>query len=400
MKVENILDLDQHAIINVPLDPRPQPPASPVESQIYYNTTEKSVKYWDGTKWLKLGTLDKVENTDGGLSVAQADGVATINLNLDNASIEIGAGVVRLKDLGVTTAKLANNAVTTVKITDKNITFAKINDIATMTVIGRTAAGTGVSSAIPIINTNDLSGANGTSLITSGAVKAYVDASIAGLGKLIGGYDAATNTNFPGGSNTKKADFWYVTVAGTIQGNPFQVGDVIVANKDNPSNTNANDYIFLQTNADQATTTILGMVMLATNAEVQAGTNNTKAITPAGLSARTATETRTGLAKIATTSEALAGTDNTTIMTPEKVKAVVDASVNQGYTAIFGDATNTKFPITHGANTKNLIAEFFEMPSEQKILVDYLPISNTQIQASFGRPPGLNKVKVVIITIA
>ena len=400
MRIGDVLNADQHAVINIPLDPRPQPPASPVEGQIYTNTTDKAILFWNGVKWIKLGTLDKVENTDGGLNVAQTDGVATINLNLDNATIEIGAGVVRIKDAGVTAAKLASNSVTTVKVTDKNITFAKINDIPTMTVIGRTAAGTGVSSAIPIINTNDLSGANGTSLVTSGAVKAYVDASIAGLGKLIGGYDAAANTNFPGGANTKKADFWYVTVAGSIQGVPFQVGDVIVANKDNPSNTNANDYIFLQTNADQATTTILGMVMLATNAEVQAGTNNTKAITPAGLSARTATETRTGLAKIATTSEALEGVDNTTIMTPAKVKAVVDASVNQGYTAVFGDTTNIKYPITHGANTKNLIAEFFEMPSEQKILVDYLPISNTQIQASFGRPPGLDKVKVVIITIA
>lgn len=397
MRIGDTLNADQHAVINIPLDPRPQPPASPVEGQIYTNTTEKAILFWNGIKWVKLGTLDKVENTDGGINVAQADGIATLNLNLDNTTIEIGAGVVRIKDLGVTTAKLANNAVTTVKVTDKNITFSKINDIPTMTVIGRTVTGTGVSSAIPIINANDLSGANGTSLVTSGAVKAYVDASIAGLGKLIGGYDAATNTNFPGGANTKKADFWYVTVAGSIQGVPFQVGDVIVANKDNPSNTNANDYIFLQTNADQATTTILGMVMLATNAEVQTGTNNTKAITPAGLSARTATETRTGLAKIATTSEALAGEDNTTIMTPAKVKAVVDASANKGYVAIFGDTTNNKFTIEHGLNTEDLIADFFEMPARIKYLVDYQIISNTQILVSFGRPPGLNKVKVVII---
>lgn len=397
MRIGDVLNVDQHAVINIPLDPRPQPPANPVEGQIYTNTTDKAILFWNGTRWVKLGSLDKVENTDGGLNVVQTDGIATINLNLDNATIEIGAGVVRIKDAGVTTAKLASNSVTTVKVTDKNITFAKINDIPTMTVIGRTAAGTGVSSAIPIINANDLSGANGTSLVTSGAVKAYVDAAVAGLGKLIGGYDAAANTNFPGGTNTKKADFWYVTVAGSIQGVPFQVGDVIIANKDNPSNTNANDYIFLQTNADQATTTILGMVMLATNAEVQTGTNNTKAITPAGLSARTATESRTGLAKIATNAEALEGTDNTTIMTPAKVKAVVDATSNKGYSALFGDATNIKFTIEHGLNTEDLIADFFEMPSKIKYLVDYQIISNTQISVSLGRPPGLNKVKVVII---
>lgn len=397
MKLYNSLDADQNAVINIPLDPRPQPPASPVFGQVYSDSTKNAFMFFDGAKWLKLGTLDKIENTDGGINVAQSDGIATLNLNLDNTTVEIGAGVIRLKDKGVTTAKLADNSVTTVKVVDKNITFAKINDIPTMTVIGRSAAGTGVSSAIPIINSNDLSGANGTSLITSGAVKAYVDASVAGLGKLIGGYDAKTNTNFPGGTNTKKGDFWYVNVAGTIQGVPFQVGDVIVANKDNPSNTNANDYIFLQTNADQATTTILGMVMLATNAEVQAGTNNTKAITPAGLSARTATETRTGLAKIATTSEALDGTDDTTIMTPVKVKAVVDAASNKGYSAEFGDATSTEFTITHNLISQTLIAEFFDVDTAQKVLVDYQLISAVEIRVTLGKPLGTKKLRIVII---
>lgn len=398
MKITNILDADQNAVINIPLDPRPQPPASPVVGQIYTNTTDKAIYFYDGTRWKNVGNITNINNTDGAIDVTiSQDGLATLGLNVDNTTIEIGAGFVRLKDGGVSAAKLASNAVTTVKVADKNITFAKINDIPTMTVIGRTAAGTGVSSAIPIINSNDLSGANGASLVTSGAVKAYVDSAVAGLGKLIGGYDAATNTNFPGGASTKKGDFWYVTVAGTIQTIPFQIGDVILANKDNPNNTIANDYIFLQTNADQATTTILGMVTLATNAEVQAGTNNTKAITPESLSARTATETRTGLAKIATSAEALAGTDNTTIMTPAKVKAVVDAAKNKGYSATFGDATNKTYTIDHGSNSEDVIAEFFELPSKAKILVDYSIVSGTQIGVSFGKAPGLNKVKVVII---
>ncbi len=397
MRVGNVLDMDQNAVINIPLDPRPQPPASPVSGQIYYNTTDKTVKYWEGSKWVKLGTLTNIENTDGSLNIEIDDGVATLDLNIDNTTIEIGSGVLRVKDLGITTQKLADGAVTSIKVVDKNIIFSKIQDMPTMTVIGRTAAGTGVSSAIPIINTNDLEGANGTSLVTSGAVKAYVDSIMAGIGRLVGGFDANANTNFPGVSTTKKGDYWFVTVAGTVQGEKFQVKDVIVASKDNPSPTNPNDYIFLQTNVDQATNSILGLVMLATNAEVQAGTNNTKAITPASLSSRTATEERTGIAKIATNNEALEGTDDTTIMTPKKVKAVFDTISNKGYSAVFGNTVDAKFEINHGLNTEDLIADFFEMPSKQKILVDYIPINTTQLIVQFGRPPGLNKVKVVII---
>ncbi|MDR2223547.1 MAG: hypothetical protein LBE34_12585 [Flavobacteriaceae bacterium] len=396
MRLFSNLDADQNAVINIPLDPRPQPPASPVFGQIYTNSTDKNIKYWDGTKWIILGTIREVVNSDGSISVSTNAGVVDLNLNLDNATLEIGAGVVRIKDQGVTTAKLKDGNVTTVKILDKNITFAKINDIPTMTVVGRTDGGTGVSSAIPIINTNDLTGANGVSLVTSGAVKAYVDSAVAGLGRLIGGYDAKTNTVFPGTTATKKGDFWYVTVVGSIQGVPFQIGDVIVANKDNPANTNANDYIFLQTNADQATTTILGMVMLATDSEVQEGIENTKAITSAGLSSRTATETRTGIAKISTSAQAIEGKDDTTIMTPKKVKEVLATVTNKGYSAVFG-TTALEYFVTHGLNTMDIIAEFFEQPSNKKCLVDYTVIDATKIGVYFGKAPGANSLKVVII---
>lgn len=57
-----------------------------------------------------------------------------------------------------------------------------------------------------------------------------------------------------------------------------------------------------------ATTTSAGIVELATNAEVQTGTDPDRAITPSGLSSRTATETRTGVVELATDAEAQAFT--------------------------------------------------------------------------------------------
>ena len=67
-----------------------------------------------------------------------------------------------------------------------------------------------------------------------------------------------------------------------------------------------------------------GKVALATNAEVQAGTDASKAVTPAALAARTATESRTGLVELATTAEAAAGTDTSRAVTPAGVKAAVN----------------------------------------------------------------------------
>ncbi|WP_110687018.1 gp53-like domain-containing protein [Salinicola aestuarinus] len=58
-----------------------------------------------------------------------------------------------------------------------------------------------------------------------------------------------------------------------------------------------------------ATTSAQGMIELATYGETQEGGDNTRAVTPAALNARTATTSRTGLVKRATDTEANAGTD-------------------------------------------------------------------------------------------
>lgn len=76
-----------------------------------------------------------------------------------------------------------------------------------------------------------------------------------------------------------------------------------------------------------ATETVKGKVELATAAEVQTGTDAVRAITPAGLSARTATETRTGIVELATTAEAIAGVDTTRAVTPAGLKAAIDAAL-------------------------------------------------------------------------
>lgn len=79
-----------------------------------------------------------------------------------------------------------------------------------------------------------------------------------------------------------------------------------------------------------ASTTIVGKTRLATTAEAEAGVLATVAVTPAGLAAAlagqtvpSATETVAGIAEIATTAEVNTGTDNTRIVTPAKLAAYV-----------------------------------------------------------------------------
>ena len=85
-----------------------------------------------------------------------------------------------------------------------------------------------------------------------------------------------------------------------------------------------------------ATTEVVGVVELATNAETQAGTDATRAVTPAGLSSRTATETRAGLASVATQAQTDTGADDATIVTPKKLATRLNALLVQATELAFG----------------------------------------------------------------
>ena len=70
--------------------------------------------------------------TDASVAVVGTNNLAFNRLpnsiQVDNVTIELAAGVLRVKDLGISTAKLADASVTTVKILDANVTTAKIAD--------------------------------------------------------------------------------------------------------------------------------------------------------------------------------------------------------------------------------------------------------------------------------
>lgn len=65
-----------------------------------------------------------------------------------------------------------------------------------------------------------------------------------------------------------------------------------------------------------ATTSTPGVIQIATNQEIEAGTVNNKAITPLGLASRVASTVKTGLVQLATNQEAELGLDSSKAITP------------------------------------------------------------------------------------
>jgi hypothetical protein len=102
---------------------------------------------------------------------------------------------------------------------------------------------------------------NDTTLPTSAAVKAYVDAAVVGGLIYQGGYDAATNTpnldSPPTIAGIKKGWTYTVTVDGTFFTEQVRVGDVLIAEIDAP--TTLADWTTVQNNIDIASLTQIGI---------------------------------------------------------------------------------------------------------------------------------------------
>jgi hypothetical protein len=393
------LDLTKNQILNVAIQNLSSAPSSPVNGQVYFDTTDLRMYFYNGTAWVDMsGDIQDVLG-GAGLTASTASDVVTLDVNVDNATIEISTDAVQIKDLGVTTGKLADGAVTTIKIGDNQVTFAKIQTIASGKLLGNVSGSTGAIAEVEILTSTTFTGATDSNIPSAAAVKAYVDANTGSLGNLEGAWDASAGS-FPVGSTpsagTKKGDYWYVSVAGTVDGIAFNVGDVLGAKVDNASTTTyAANWFSLEVNRDQATEATLGLVTLATSTEVNTGTNSTDAVTPATLSARTATETRSGLAEIATQTETNTGTDDATIVTPLKLKTLLDSRIS-GYAADIGNGSATSFDLTHSLGTKDVIVSIYDNTTFEEVITDVTLTSTSVVTVSFAVAPITGAYRVVI----
>lgn len=309
------------SIINLVIDPRSSAPSSPAEGQIYYNITDDVIYFYNGASWQTFGDILSVLTPTNGsaLSGGGTSGTITLQVLVDNSTIEISSNAIRIKDGGVT--------------------FAKLNTDAW---------------------TNTITGNSAVKLTTENAVKTYVDNAIASLGNLEGGFDAANLTAFPvSAGGTKKGDYWYATSNGTVNGIILKVGDVLVANKNNASTTLPADWIFLQTNVDQAT------------------------------------ESTPGIAEIATQAETNAGTDDSRFVTPLKLKTFFDTTVG-GFSANVGNGSATSFVLTHNLNTLDVTIEVYEVSTGDTVYTDTSRTSVNSVTVLFNTAPSANQYRVVI----
>lgn len=165
---------------------------------------------------------------------------------------------------------------------------------------------------------------------------------------------ASTSATLPetGGANK-------VQPSASLQTVGFDKNSVPTAEEENWLRANLYEWVVhLDESSQQATETVKGIAELATQAETDAGTNDTNIVTPlklkSRLDSRVASETVSGLVELATDAETAALTDDTRAVTPLKLETQLTARVDSlllGVGQTWQDVSGSRVTDTSYQNT-------------------------------------------------
>lgn len=343
------LDLAKNELLNAVLQPLASAPSSPAEGQMYYNTTDDTPYIYAGGSWLDMGVQGGSGATD--LTTTSAPTTTTINSSTGTDAV-------------IPAADGTNSGVMT------NAMYSKLDgieagaDITDATNVDAAGAvmnsDTSTASMSFVIDEDNMASNSATKVPTQQSVKAYADGLLGAADAIIfkGVIDASANPNYPAGVT---GDFYKISVAGKIggaSGIDVQVGDAILATADNAGGSQASvgtSWTILQSNVDLATTSVAGIVELATQGEAQAKTDTVRALTAASV-----------------------------------------ADFARKYTGLIGNGSSTSIAVTHGLGSQYVTAQVFDASSGAMVQPDIALTSSTQTTFTFSVAPTSNQYRVVI----
>lgn len=428
-------ELRQAVIENQPNDASAG--ASPVEGQLYFDTTNHILKQYNGTSWEEVGggveTLTTTDGTYINLTPNSAtSGAVTVTANLsasgtgnsstflrgdntwatpvdtnstyDLATASTGTAItLSSNDASPDNVTISgtSNEIEVTRISGSELRVGLPNDVTvagTLQVVNeiiQTSTGNENSFSSELnMNDNQIYNVADPTTTQSAATKAYVDAATVGGLVYQGGYNAATNTpdlDSSPSASIKKGWTYTVTADGLFFTEQVRAGDVLVAEQDAP--TTLANWTTVQNNIDLASLTQVGIGNV--NASIYSD--------QAGLSVFYSGGTANIGFDVDSLDQELPETSNIDAYLvyydddAGKNKKITfkelagEINLETSYAVTITDTAT----ITHNLGSKDVVIQLYDVTTNETVYADVVRGSTTQATITFSATP-TNSIRVLV----
>jgi hypothetical protein len=358
------IDLNKNELQNGVIHVLASAPSNPVEGQIYYDSTDNRIYFFDGTNWVDAsGDIKSVQTTT-------SDQLTITDSNGPNPSLAIVTGAVTNSGTALATGDQIYDFVYGVA---QEVTInGTANEIEVTTTGGSVAGKFGPSDTITVGLPDDVTIGNDLTVTNDLTVDGNV-----------------TLGNATSDTVTIAGDLTVNGTTTTVNSNTVEIGDSIITLNSDETGAPSQD-AGIEVERGTGANRSLIWDESDTDWKIQQSGGTYERIATYEDSVEDVIVQETGASGISIT-ETLSGTGN-------RIKTY-DLAVNLDdlrFKASIGDGSTTAIAVTHNLGTEDVIVQLFDNSTKETVYADVVRNSVNQITVSFATAPSSAAIRVLV----